>query len=46
MLLFLFGGGWELWKVFGILAGSKLMGQGMYKHAYEKREEMDWKKEK
>lgn len=46
MILFLFSGGWGLWKGFGILAGSKLMRQGMHEHADEKREKMNWKKEK
>ena len=46
MLLFLFDGGWGFWKGFGVRAGSKLMHAGVYKHADEKREEMNWKKEK
>jgi hypothetical protein len=38
---FLFVGGWGLWKGFGVRAGSKVMRAGMYKHADEKREEMN-----
>jgi len=41
MILFLFGGGWGLWKGFGILAGSGLICQGVYKHPDEKHEEMN-----
>jgi hypothetical protein len=41
MILFLFGGGWSLGKGFGILAGSGLICQGVYKHPDEKHEEMN-----
>ena len=40
-ILFLFRGGWDFWKGFGILVGSGLICQGVYKHSDEKHEEMN-----